>query len=109
MCYALDMAIGERCKVVSFEKIEYARVQQAHGNADVALVVEAVSWMNTPISIFGVVVFERLQDSQLNLGRVSVFLDRSNNLQGDVLLLYNVVGFDDFAKGALPEQFLDSI
>lgn len=56
MGYALDVAVGKRSKVVRFEKIEYTRVHQAHGDANMTLVVEAVSGMDASISVFWIII-----------------------------------------------------
>ncbi len=56
MGYALDVTVGKRSKIVGFKKIEYTRVHQAHGNANMTFVVETVSGMYASIPVFWVII-----------------------------------------------------
>lgn len=40
---ALDLAVGERDKVVALKEVEDTRAQEIHDNADMATIVEAIT------------------------------------------------------------------
>jgi hypothetical protein len=106
---ALDVRVGERNKAVALQKIEQAQVEKVRDDTDMATEVETVPEMDTPVSIVRVVVPERLQCPQLNLGGVAVLLHGADNLHGDVFAGTAIIGLDYLPEGALAEEVRDTI
>ena len=103
------MAAGKRHKGVALEKVKHALSEQVRDNADVIAIVERVSKVYALVAIALVVGGERRQHSQLDARGVTVLLNGADDLDGDFLSARTVVGFDDFAKGALAEKLDDGI
>ena len=61
------------------------------------------------LEIMRVVLFQRLQHTNLNLTRVAILLHRANNLDGNFFPRLDVACFDDFTKRALSEQTDDFV
>ena len=106
---ALNLAVGEWHEAVSFEEVEHALAQQVHDDADVVPEVKAVPKMYTPVPVLLVVRLERLENSKLDLARISILLHGANDLDGDQLIASPVVGLDDLAEGTLAKQLDDTI
>ena len=100
----MDLAVGEGNKAVALKKVEDALAQKIHDDANVASEVEAVSQVDAPVPVLLVIRFERGQDSKLNLTRIAIFLDRSNDLDGDKLVASPVLRLDNLAECALPKK-----
>ena len=106
---ALDMTVGKGREIVTLEEVEDALTQQIGDDADVIPKVETIPEMDALVAVLGIVQGEGLQDAQLDARRVSVFLDRSNDLDGTFGPLALVVGLDDLAKRTLTKQTTDLI
>lgn len=54
----LNLTVRERHKVVALEKVEDTLSEQVGDDADMTSIIETVSKMDTPVSVFGVICFE---------------------------------------------------
>lgn len=54
----LNLAVGERHKVVTFKEVKDTLSEQVSDDADMTSIIETVSEMNTSVSVVGVVCFE---------------------------------------------------
>jgi hypothetical protein len=57
--------------------------------------------MYASVAVLVVVGLESREHFQLDLGSISVFLDRPDNLNSDILLAVDVMCKDNFAEGSL--------
>jgi len=101
---ALDLAVWKRHKPVALEKVEDALAQQVHDDANVSAIIEAVPKVNAAIAVVLIVCLQGGQDTEFNTGGITVFLNRSNDLDGDRLVPSPLTGLDNLAKGALPKK-----
>ena len=105
----MDLAVRKRHKAIALQKVKNALAKEVHNDADVAAIVEAVPQMNAAISVLLVICFERRQNSKLYPGGIAIFLNGSNDLDGDGLAASTVMGLHDFTKCSLAEQTIDLI
>lgn len=130
------MLPGKRRKVVLFEKVVDAFAEEFGDDADVVAVVEPLEQLDaSPVRgekaprmrcemspaastganssdillVCGVVLLEGLEDADLDLGRVAVFGDRSDDLDGDEGAVLVVVCFDNLAERTLAQESDDAV
>lgn len=77
--------------------------KKVHDDANVAAVVETVPEVDTAIAVFVIVGLECCENSEFYSRGISIFLHRSDNLDGNGLVPLTVSSLDDFAKCPLPE------
>lgn len=99
-----DLAVGEGHKVVVLQKVKHTLPKQIHDNADVATEIEAVPEMNAAISVLLIVCLQGCKYPELDLTGIAVFLHRANDLDGDKLIAFPVLGLYDLAESALTKQ-----
>ena len=97
----LNLAVGEGNERVALEEVKDTLSEQIHDNADMAPVIKAVPQVYTSISVLCIVRFECRQDAQFNPRGISVFLDGSDDLDGNQLVSPLILGLDDLSKRAL--------
>ena len=100
----LDLAVWKRNKGVALEEVKDTLAQKIHDNANMPLVVEAVAEVDAAVAVFLVVGLEGCQNSEFDLTGITVFLDRSNDLDSDELIASLVSGLDDLAECALAQK-----
>ena len=76
------MAAGKGRKLVAFKEVENTLAEKVCDNADVVAEIEGLSEVYTFISVLSVVVFQCVEDTQLNFTGITVFLHRPNDLDG---------------------------
>lgn len=99
----MNLAVGKWHEKISFQEIKNALTEKIHYDADVPSVIEAVSEMYTPVSIFGIISHESREYPELYPGSVSVFLDGSDDLNRNELVLPLVSCLHYFPEGPLAE------
>lgn len=103
------MAVGERDEVVALEKVEDARAEQIHDDADVASEIETIPQMNASVPVLLVVRLQSLQHTQFDPRGISVLLDGPNDLNGNQLVSFSIASLDHLAKGSLAQKFVDLV
>jgi hypothetical protein len=98
---ALDLTVWEWDKSIALEKVKDALAKEIHDDANVPTEIEAVSKMYASVAVLVVICLECRKNSQLDFGRIPVFLDRSNDLDGHVLLAIDIMRKDNFTESAL--------
>lgn len=71
--------------------------------------IEGLPEVDTLVPVGLVVLFERLEDAQLDAGSIAVFLHRTDDLDGHLYLAPAVPCLDDLAEGALSEELDDGV
>lgn len=105
----MNLTAWERYKAITLQEIENALTEKIGDDTNVVAEVEGVAKVNTLIAVGFVVERESRQYSQLYTRRIPIFLYRTNDFDGTSSLFPFVIGFDDFAKGTLTQQFDDVI
>ena len=54
-CKTLNLAVGERHKVVTLKEVKDTLSKQVGDDADMTSIIETVSKMNASVSVFGVI------------------------------------------------------
>lgn len=106
---ALDLAVGERDEAVALKEVKDTLAKKIHYDADVAAVVKAVPKVDASISVLIIVGLEGGENPQFDPGGISVFLHRSDDLDGNEFVVPSVTGLDDLAKSALSKEPNDLI
>lgn len=106
---ALDLAVGKRDEAVALKKVKDTLTEKIHDDANMAAVVEAVPKVDASVSVLIIVGLEGGENPQFDPGGISVFLHRSDDLDGNELIVPSVTGLDDLAKGALPKEPYDLV
>lgn len=106
---ALDLTVGKRHKAVSLEKVKNTLTKEVHDNAYMPPIIEAIAQMDTPIAVVVVVGLEGSQHTKFYPRGVAVFLDRTDDLNGNLLVPPSILCFDDLAKGTLTQQTGDLV
>lgn len=101
---ALNLAVRERNELVALQKVEDTLAKQIHDDTYVTTVVKGVAKVDAAILVLGIVSLEGSQDPQFNSRRISVFLNRTYDLDGDELVPSPVTSLDDFSKCPLTEH-----
>ena len=104
LCKLLDVGTWERHEAVRFEEIEYALPVEVCNNADMIPEVEAISQVDTTITIGAVVAGEGGKNTEFDLRCIAVFLNRADDFNSATCASAFVVGFDYFAKRTLAKQ-----
>lgn len=55
---ALDLTVGKRYEMVTLQEVENTLAEEVSDNADMTSIIEAVSKMNTSVSILGIISLE---------------------------------------------------
>ena len=101
----LNLAIGKGNEIVALKKIEDALTQKIHDDANVAAVVEAVTKVDAAVAVLLVVCLQRGQNTQFDLASIAVFLNRPNDLDGDILVVASpVTGLHNLSERALSKE-----
>lgn len=67
-------------------------------------IVKAVFEMDALVNIMRIILFERVENANLDAARIAVFLYGTNNLNGNVRPRFAIVALHHLAKGSLAEQ-----
>ena len=67
-------------EIVAFQEIKHTLAIEIGNNADMISKVEALSKMNASVPVVAIVVFECLENTQLNTTGIPIFLNRPNDL-----------------------------
>lgn len=100
----MNVSAWERCKGISFEKVEYALPEKICDNADMVPKVEAISEMYALIPVVLVVRGQCCQHSQFYSRGITVFRNRSYNLHGAFHASFPVHSFDHLTESALTQK-----
>jgi hypothetical protein len=105
----LNVRVGEWCETVTLEKVKDALAVEISDNANMISEIEAVAQMNALVPVFIIIVCQSREHAEFYSACITIFLHRTNNLDGTFAVSVLVPGLDDFAKGALSKKFQDFI
>jgi hypothetical protein len=99
---ALDLAVREWDEPVALEEVKDALAKEVHNNTNMAPIVKTIPQMNATIPVLFVISLEGGKNPQFYSRGVTVFLNGSDDFDGDLLVTSAVVGLDNFSESALP-------
>lgn len=103
------MSAREGHESIALEKVEDALAQEVGDDADVVAEVKRVSQMDTLVAVVFVVACQRRQDPQLDATSITVFLHRTDDLDGHIGVSPTVVRLYHLAEGALAQKLHDRV